>query len=99
MVVEPGETVTAGEVRKGGERKEERLQGIGVKGRELQAMGREEGGDGDEEGVGDGGERWAVENDVETIPEGGGGGAKGAQPLRVTPVATRRGGEMEVSGK
>ena len=33
-------------------------------------MGREEGGDGSKEGVRDGGERWAMENDVKSIPEG-----------------------------
>lgn len=41
----------------------------------------------------------AVKNDVESIAEGGGGGAKGTQFLRVTPVAARHGGEMEVSGE
>ena len=56
--------------QKGGDSKKERQEGIGVEGRDLEAMGREEGGSGGKQGVGDGGERWAVENDVKSIPEG-----------------------------
>ena len=74
-LAKPGKAVTASEVGRGKERKDEREKG------------REEGRDGGKERSRDRGEGWAVENDVESIPEGGGGGAKGAQPLGVTPHA------------
>ena len=55
--------MTASEVRRGCERKEEcnkeRGEGVRIAGEERKAMGRERGGDGDKERIGDGSERWA----------------------------------------
>ena len=64
-LAKPGEAVTASEVGRGKERKDEREKG------------REEGRDGGKERSRDRGEGWAVENDVESIPRGEGGGQKG----------------------
>ena len=55
-------------------------------------MGREEGGDGSKEGVRDGGERWAMENDVKSIPEGGGGGQTGHSGSGAKWLENRDGG-------
>ena len=87
--------LTSSEVVRGNDSQEEREKGIGVEGRDMEGMGRKEGRDGGKERSRDRGEGWAVENDAESIPEGGGGGAKGAQPLGVKPVAARW-GEMEL---
>ena len=75
-LAKPGEAVTASEVGRGKESKEEREKGIGVEGWGMEGMGREEGRDGGKERSRDRGEGWAVENDVESIPRGEGGGQK-----------------------
>ena len=75
-LAKPGEAVTASEVGRGNDSKEEREKGIGVEGWDMEGMGREEGRDGGKERSRDRGEGWAVENDVESIPEGVGGGGK-----------------------
>ena len=63
-LAKPGKAVTASEVGRGKERKDEREKG------------REEGRDGGKERSRDRGEGWAVD-DVESIPRGEGGGQKG----------------------
>ena len=75
-LAKPGKAVTASEVGRGKESKEEREKGIGVEGWGMEGMGREEGRDGGKERSRDRGEGWAVENDVESIPRGEGGGQK-----------------------
>ena len=72
---------TASEAWRGIDSKEERKKGIGVERRDKEGMGREKGRDEGKERNRDRGEGRAVENDVETIPEGEGWGTKGAQLL------------------
>ena len=74
-LAKPGKAVTASEVGRGKESKEEREKGMGVEGWDMEGMGREEGRDGGKERSRDRGEGWAVD-DVESIPRGEGGGQK-----------------------
>ena len=68
---EPGVAVTASKKGEGIVGKEEREEGGGVKGREMQAVLGEEGGVGGKERIEDGGERRAVTRAWRASPRGG----------------------------
>ena len=95
----PREAVAAGQIRVRVDSKKKREDSRGIKGGEGDAMHSKKGPGGSDEGVDNGGQGRAMEEGVEFVAEGAGGGAERAASKMVGTVLSGVGGEVMVSGE